>query len=121
MGRKVIVLCNASPINFRAIERKAMLVCAVMGKKLQLLDPPADAVVGDIVTVCGFERKPYPLIKHPEVVALLSERTPFQGVNSQMKVNSIGQAVFRNIPLGLEGKTSYITTESFRDCDITFE
>ncbi|XP_039140295.1 probable methionine--tRNA ligase isoform X2 [Dioscorea cayenensis subsp. rotundata] len=58
--RKVCVLCNLKPVNKRGIKSHAMVLAAFNydHSKVELVDPPALAVVGERVTFPGFSGKP---------------------------------------------------------------
>ncbi|KAM0951328.1 putative methionine--tRNA ligase [Dioscorea sansibarensis] len=62
--RKVCVLCNLKPVNMRGVKSHAMVLAAFNydRSKVELVDPPALAVVGEQVTFPGFPGKPDTLI-----------------------------------------------------------
>ncbi|KAK2999699.1 hypothetical protein RJ639_022582 [Escallonia herrerae] len=59
-NRKVCVLCNLKPATMRGIKSHAMVLAASSSDhtKVELVDPPEAAAVGERVTVAGFEGKP---------------------------------------------------------------
>ncbi|KAK9088058.1 hypothetical protein Syun_030452 [Stephania yunnanensis] len=59
-NRKVCVLCNLKPATMRGIKSQAMVLAASNDDhtKVELVDPPASAVVGERVTFPGFQGEP---------------------------------------------------------------
>ncbi|XP_071695810.1 methionine--tRNA ligase, cytoplasmic-like [Rutidosis leptorrhynchoides] len=59
-NRKVCVLCNLKPATMRGIKSQAMVLCASTSDhtKVELVEPPASAVVGERVTFSGFSGEP---------------------------------------------------------------
>ncbi|XP_073133422.1 probable methionine--tRNA ligase [Henckelia pumila] len=59
-NRKVCVLCNLKPAAMRGIKSQAMVLAASNSDhtKVELVEPPPDAIVGERVTVPGFEGLP---------------------------------------------------------------
>ena len=54
-GRHVIVFCNLKPNKIRGEVSQGMVMCAASEDgKVEIIDPPADAVAGDRITVEGF-------------------------------------------------------------------
>ncbi|XP_039136423.1 probable methionine--tRNA ligase [Dioscorea cayenensis subsp. rotundata] len=58
--RKVCVLCNLKPASMRGIKSHAMVLAASNGDhtKVELVEPPASAVVGERVTFTGYAGEP---------------------------------------------------------------
>ncbi|KAK9082618.1 hypothetical protein Scep_029089 [Stephania cephalantha] len=59
-NRKVCVLCNLKPATMRGIKSQAMVLAASNDDhtKVELVDPPESAVVGERVTFPGFQGEP---------------------------------------------------------------
>ncbi|XP_071706098.1 probable methionine--tRNA ligase [Rutidosis leptorrhynchoides] len=59
-NRKVCVLCNLKPATMRGIKSQAMVLCASTSDhtKVELVEPPASAVIGERVTFSGFSGEP---------------------------------------------------------------
>lgn len=59
-NRKVCVLCNLKPANMRGIKSQAMVLAASNSDhtKVELVDPPESAIVGERITFPGFEGEP---------------------------------------------------------------
>jgi methionyl-tRNA synthetase len=59
-NRKVAVVCNLKPANMRGIKSHAMVLAATSsdGSKVELLDPPADAQIGEKISCEGFDGVP---------------------------------------------------------------
>lgn len=56
----VVVLCNLKPAKLKGTLSEAMVLCASTPEKVELMQPPANAKVGDRVTVEGFSGEPAP-------------------------------------------------------------
>ncbi|XP_020584174.1 probable methionine--tRNA ligase [Phalaenopsis equestris] len=63
-NRKVCVLCNLKPANMRGIKSYAMVFAASNDDhtKVELVDPPASAVVGERITFPGYSGQPDALL-----------------------------------------------------------
>ncbi|XP_076948188.1 putative methionine--tRNA ligase isoform X1 [Bidens hawaiensis] len=59
-NRKVCVLCNLKPATIRGIKSQAMVLCASTkdNTKVELVDPPPSAIIGERVILAGFDGKP---------------------------------------------------------------
>lgn len=57
-NRKVCVLCNLKPATMRGIKSQAMVLCASTSEKVELVEPPLGAAVGERVTFSGFDGEP---------------------------------------------------------------
>ncbi|CAM8921188.1 unnamed protein product [Rhodiola kirilowii] len=59
-NRKVCVLCNLKPASMRGIKSQAMVLAAsnIDGTKVELVEPPETAIVGERVTFPGFDGEP---------------------------------------------------------------
>ncbi|XP_023745694.1 probable methionine--tRNA ligase [Lactuca sativa] len=57
-NRKVCVLCNLKAATMRGIKSHAMVLCASTSDKVELVEPPEDAVVGERVKFSGFDGEP---------------------------------------------------------------
>ncbi|KVI08255.1 Aminoacyl-tRNA synthetase, class 1a, anticodon-binding [Cynara cardunculus var. scolymus] len=59
-NRKVCVLCNLKPATMRGIKSHAMVLCANTSDhtKVELVEPPESAAVGERVTFPGFDGQP---------------------------------------------------------------
>ncbi|CAN4095957.1 unnamed protein product [Withania somnifera] len=59
-NRKVCVLCNLKPASMRGIKSQAMVLAASNSdhSKVELVEPPKDALIGERVTLPGFDGKP---------------------------------------------------------------
>lgn len=53
-NRMAVVLCNLKPAKVRGVVSQATVMCASSADKLEILDPPSGAVLGDRVTFQGF-------------------------------------------------------------------
>ncbi len=58
IGKHVLVLTNLKPAKMRGILSEGMVLCASTADSLEVLSPPADAVVGERLNVEGEEGEP---------------------------------------------------------------
>lgn len=60
IGKKVVVVCNLKPSKMRGIMSEGMVLAASIGsdgdEKVELLEPPAEALVGELIMVEGFPK-----------------------------------------------------------------
>eukprot|EP01104_Vermistella_antarctica_P007663 TRINITY_DN187_c0_g1_i2.p3 TRINITY_DN187_c0_g1~~TRINITY_DN187_c0_g1_i2.p3 ORF type:complete len:112 (-),score=28.41 TRINITY_DN187_c0_g1_i2:298-633(-) len=92
-NRMCIILANLKPAKLRGIASHGMVLCASDDDhtKVDIVDPPAGAVVGERVTVAGYEgdadRQLPPKKKYPELCY------------PDLKTNDKLQAEYKGIPL----------------------
>jgi len=58
VGRKVLVVCNLKPAKLAGFKSDGMVLCAKSGDKVEFVEPPANAAVGERVTIEGFSGEP---------------------------------------------------------------
>nr|GLL35646.1 methionine--tRNA ligase, cytoplasmic [Ipomoea trifida] len=110
-NRKVCVLCNLKPATMRGIKSQAMVLAASNNDhtKVELVEPPQDAAVGERVTFLGFEGKPDDVLNpkkkvwetlqvdfhtNKELVACYKD-IPFTTSAGVCKVSSISEGTIR--------------------------
>jgi len=49
-GRRVLTICNLKAANLKGFKSHGMVLCAAKGDKVEFVDPPATAIVGERVT-----------------------------------------------------------------------
>ncbi|CDW72012.1 aminoacyl-trna synthetase cofactor [Stylonychia lemnae] len=93
-----IVLCNLKPRNLAGHVSHGMVLCAETPDRntAELLQPPAGAQPGDLVTFEGYERRP------PD--ALNPKKNPWDVVAEKIKIDENGVALFESIPWTVTGK-----------------
>nr|XP_016478698.1 PREDICTED: probable methionine--tRNA ligase [Nicotiana tabacum] len=59
-NRKVCILCNLKPVSMRGIKSQAMVLAASNSDhtKVELVEPPKDAAIGERITFPGFDGEP---------------------------------------------------------------
>ncbi|XP_009619836.1 probable methionine--tRNA ligase [Nicotiana tomentosiformis] len=69
-NRKVCVLCNLKPVSMRGIKSLAMVLAASNSDhtKVELVEPPKDAAIGERVTFPGFDGKPDDVLNNKKKV-----------------------------------------------------
>jgi len=97
MGRRVVVLCNLKPSKMRGIISEGMLLAASVPKQggeegeevVELLDPPADAPVGELISVSGFDAS-----QPDDVLKSKSAMEVWKRVAAELATNDLKQASF---------------------------
>ncbi|XP_078267749.1 aminoacyl tRNA synthase complex-interacting multifunctional protein 1a isoform X2 [Rhinoraja longicauda] len=57
-NRLVVMLCNLKPSKMRGVTSQAMVMCASSPEKVEILDPPCDALPGERVTFENYPGEP---------------------------------------------------------------
>ncbi|KAG6741540.1 hypothetical protein POTOM_054802 [Populus tomentosa] len=110
-NRKVCVLCNLKPASMRGIKSQAMVLAASNSDhtKVELVDPPPSAVVGERVTFQGFEGEPDDVLNPKKKV--------WETLQVDLQTNSDLIACYKDIPLTTSGgvcKVASISCGSIR-------
>ncbi|CAH9144022.1 unnamed protein product [Cuscuta epithymum] len=110
-NRKVCVLCNLKPATMRGIKSQAMVLAASDHDhtKVELVEPPEGAAVGEHVTFQGFECKPDDVLNPKKKV--------WETVQVDLHTNNELVACYKNIPFTTSAgvcKVSSISEGSIR-------
>jgi methionyl-tRNA synthetase len=96
-GRRVVALCNLKPAAVRGQMSHAMVLCASVKdeatgeERLELLEPPEGAAIGERVVVAGFERAPESQLNPRKKV--------FETVAKELVTDGEGVATYKGAPL----------------------
>ncbi|GAU22503.1 hypothetical protein TSUD_296220 [Trifolium subterraneum] len=92
-NRKVCVLCNLKPATMRGIKSQAMVLAAsnLDHTKVELVEPPSSASVGERITFPGHEGDPDELLNPKKKV--------WETLQVDLQTNEKLEACFKNIPL----------------------
>lgn len=90
VGRRIIVVCNLKPRNLVGFKSNGMVLCAVNkrddgSEKVEFVDPPAEAAVGDRITGEG-------LIAPPLTASQCDKQKAFEVVAANLRVDADGLA-----------------------------
>ena len=101
MQNRMVVLCmNLKPVKMKGIFSTAMVMCAnEEGKGVEIIDPPAGSVPGDIITVAGYSSPD----KKPDV-QLKPKKKVLEQLLPDLFTSATGQATYKGIPWVVEGK-----------------
>lgn len=96
LGRKVVVVCNLKESKFQGFLSSAMVLAAKDGDRLELLEPPADARIGDSIFLPGHESaagrdKAWNANK-------IKKNRVWEEVSEELKTNEEGVAAYRGLP-----------------------
>ncbi|XP_023006265.1 probable methionine--tRNA ligase [Cucurbita maxima] len=91
-NRKVCVLCNLKPASMRGIKSQAMVLAASNSDhtKVELVEPPKDANVGERIKFPGFEGEPDDVLNPKKKV--------WETLQVDLAINTEGVACFKDIP-----------------------
>ncbi|XP_048779172.2 aminoacyl tRNA synthase complex-interacting multifunctional protein 1-like isoform X2 [Ostrea edulis] len=110
MQNKVAVfMCNLKPAKMRGILSEAMIMCASTPEKVEILNIPPGAAIGDKVTCKAYPGAPD--------VQLQPKKKVWETLAPDLKVNKEKVATFRGDPLVIEGKGA-LTAPSLKDVQI---
>merc|ERR1712180_582106 len=108
-GRVGIFLLNLKPAKMRGVLSEGMIMCASSPEKVETLEVPAGAVIGDRVTCPSFPGEPdnqlNPMKKHWEAIA------------KDLAVKEDGVASYKGDPFTISGK-GCCTAPTMRECII---
>ncbi|WCJ33171.1 Methionine--tRNA ligase cytoplasmic [Euphorbia peplus] len=92
-NRKVCVLCNLKPATMRGIKSQAMVLAASNSDhtKVELVEPPESATVGERVTFPGFEGEPDDVLNPKKKV--------WETLQVDLQTNADLVACYKDIPL----------------------
>lgn len=108
-NRMVILLCNLKPAKLKGVPSEAMVLCASTPEKVELMNPPADAQVGDRVTAAGFEGEP--------VAECNPKNKVFDLVQVDLKTNDSLLGTYKGVTLEIKGKGP-ITSSTLKNAPI---
>lgn len=95
-NRLVVALCNLKPAKMRGVTSEAMVMCASSPNKVEILDPPANSVPGDLVHCEGFTRNPD--------AQLNPKKKIFETVAPDLKTNENKEACYKGQKWHVPGK-----------------
>ncbi|KAG7026096.1 putative methionine--tRNA ligase [Cucurbita argyrosperma subsp. argyrosperma] len=110
-NRKVCVLCNLKPAAMRGIKSQAMVLAASNSDhtKVELVEPPKDAIVGERIKFSGFEGEPDSVLNPKKKV--------WETLQVDLATNADLVACFKDIPFTTSAgicKVSSISSGSIR-------
>ncbi|XP_037081060.1 aminoacyl tRNA synthase complex-interacting multifunctional protein 1-like [Pollicipes pollicipes] len=88
-NRMAVLLCNLKPAKMRGVTSQAMVMCASTPDRVEILDPPAEAQPGDIVTCEGFVRR--------ADAQLNPKKKIFEQVAPDLKTDGERRATYRGV------------------------
>ncbi|XP_071721671.1 methionine--tRNA ligase, cytoplasmic-like [Rutidosis leptorrhynchoides] len=89
--RMVCVLCNLKPATMRGIKSHAMVLCAATEDKIELVEPPKSANVGERVKFPGLEGEPDDVLNPKKKV--------WETLQPHLRTNTELIACFKDLPL----------------------
>lgn len=105
-GRVAVFLLNLKPAKMRGVMSEGMIMCANTPDKVEILVPPAGAVIGDKITFDGFEGV-------PDLPFMNPKKKVFEAVQPEFLVNAEGVATYKGSFFKIEGK-GVVTAPSVR-------
>ncbi|XP_067901741.1 aminoacyl tRNA synthase complex-interacting multifunctional protein 1a isoform X2 [Heterodontus francisci] len=95
-NRLAVMLCNLKPAKMRGVVSQAMVMCASSPEKVEILDPPSDAVPGDRITFEG-----YPGESDKE---LNPKKKIWDQIQPDFSTNAEYVATYKGTPFEVKGK-----------------
>nr|XP_002128682.2 aminoacyl tRNA synthase complex-interacting multifunctional protein 1 [Ciona intestinalis] len=95
-NRSVVVMCNLKPAKMRGILSQAMVMCANTTEKVEIIDPPKDAVPGDKVSFEGYDGEPDSMLNPKKKV--------FEKIQPDLNTDNNCVACYRGVPFTIKGK-----------------
>lgn len=110
MQDKVAVfMINLKPAKMRGILSEAMIMCASTPEKVEILNPPAGSVIGDVVRARGFSDEPDAMLNPKKKV--------WETLKPDLRTDSNKVAAYKGAPLEVEGK-GQVTAPTLADVQI---
>lgn len=103
-NRRVVLVCNLKPANMRGVRSEAMVLAATApdGLTVELVEPPADAKVGERITVEGFSAEPDEQLN--------AKKKIWETVQSELATDAERRACWRAMPLATSAGTCRVKT-----------
>ncbi|XP_038648634.1 aminoacyl tRNA synthase complex-interacting multifunctional protein 1a isoform X2 [Scyliorhinus canicula] len=95
-NRLAIILCNLKPAKMRGVVSQAMVMCASSPEKVEILDPPSDAVPGDRVTFEDYPGEPDKELNPKKKI--------WDQIQPDMNTNAEYVATYKGTPFEVKGK-----------------
>ncbi|XP_078065547.1 aminoacyl tRNA synthase complex-interacting multifunctional protein 1a isoform X3 [Mustelus asterias] len=95
-NRLAIILCNLKPAKMRGVVSQAMVMCASSPEKVEILDPPSDAVPGDRVTFEDYPGEPDKELNPKKKI--------WDQIQPDLSTNAECVATYKGSPFEVKGK-----------------
>lgn len=96
-GRIAVFLLNLKPAKMRGVMSEGMIMCANTPEKVEILIPPAGAVIGDKISFDKYEGS-------PDLPFMNPKKKIFEAVQPEFLVNAEGVATYKGSFFKIEGK-----------------
>lgn len=106
LNRLVVVGSNLQPVELQGVVSQGLVFCASIGEAVEVLSPPTDAVVGEVISIEGVATD------HKETVA----RKIFERAIKGLQTNDNCVACYKDVPLTTS--KGPITVSSLKRADI---
>lgn len=90
-GQRVLVLANLKSRNLVGFPSHGMVMCASSGDKVEFVEPPVDAAIGERIMIEGFDGE-------PATENQIIKRKMLDAIFPDLKTNSQGVACYKGIP-----------------------
>lgn len=95
-NRLIVVFCNLKPAKMRGILSEGMVLCASSPEKVELINPPANSVPGDLVHCEGYNRNPDAMLNPKKKI--------WETLAPDVKTNDNLQVCFKGAPMYVKEK-----------------
>ncbi|GFS11973.1 aminoacyl tRNA synthase complex-interacting multifunctional protein 1 [Elysia marginata] len=98
--RIAVFMCNLKPVKMRGVLSEGMIMCATGPDKTEVLVPPADAAIGDRVTVDEYPGTPD--------AQLNPKKKIWETLKPDVRTNADRVATYKGAALKIEGKGAVV-------------
>ena len=118
--RLVVLLCNTKPRNVGGARSFGLILAATSsdGAAVELLDPPASAVVGERVAFPPLQALPATTLPLPPLVATKAKLEVLDVVLPLLHVDQAGVATFSSAEVAMTTSAGPVTVKSLRQAQI---
>ncbi|XP_071051664.1 aminoacyl tRNA synthase complex-interacting multifunctional protein 1 [Onthophagus taurus] len=99
-NRFVVLLCNLKPQKMRGITSEAMVMCACSSDAVEVLMPPENSQIGDLVYCEGYERNPDAVMNPKKKI--------FEAVAPDLRTNDKLEACYKGVVFNVPGKGNIV-------------
>lgn len=92
LNQRVLVLCNLKPRKMLGFSSHGMILCASSNDQVQLIQPSADAIIGERINVEGYEGE-------PATENQILKKKMLDSIIPHLQTDSNGMPCYKGIPL----------------------
>ncbi|XP_033742628.1 aminoacyl tRNA synthase complex-interacting multifunctional protein 1-like [Pecten maximus] len=109
-GRVAVFMLNLKPAKMRGVLSQAMIMCASTPEKVEILNVPQGAQIGDKIVAEGYSGEPDAMLNPKKKV--------WEALKPDLRTNKDGVATWKGAPLKIEGKGQIVAPSL---CDVQIQ